>query len=140
MISHAIPGRIRLRHTSPLSQTDIDDLALRIRELAPSAVLEHDPRTLGTLILFEEKEASSGIADLVGTGQERTAAPACTPLDWSVSRWLTMRRVKRGMAVSLTASLALLAARREDGHALAGGVFLALLGRHVWVYRKRLWK
>jgi hypothetical protein len=140
MISHAIPGRIRLRHTSPLSQTDIDDLALRIRELAPSAVLEHDPRTLGTLILFEEKEAGSGIADLVGAGQERAAAPACTPRDWSVSRWLTMRRVKRGMAVSLTASLALLAARREDGHALAGGVFLALLGRHVWVYRKRLWK
>lgn len=140
MISHAIPGRIRLRHTSPLSRTDLDDLALRIRELAPSAVLEHDPRTLGTLILFQEKEAGARLADMLGAGQERGTVPACAPRDWGVSRWLTMRRVKRGMAVSLAASLTLLAARREGGHALAGGIFLSLLGRHVWVYRKRLWK
>lgn len=140
MISHAIPGRIRLRHPSPLSQADLDALAQRIRELAPSAVLEHDPRTLGTLILFQEKDAGPGLEDMLGAVRERVPAGACAARDWSVSNWLTMRRVKRGMAVSLAASLALLAARREDGHALAGGIFLGLLGRHVWVYRKRLWK
>lgn len=140
MISHAIPGRIRLRHTSPLSQADLDDLALRIREFAPSAVLEHDPRTLGTLVLFEEKEVSSRLEGMLGAGQERVAQVACAPRDWTFSRWLTMRRVKRGMAVSLAAAMAMLAVRREGGHALAGGVFLSLLGRHVWVYRKRLWK
>jgi hypothetical protein len=42
--------------------------------------------------------------------------------------------------VSLVVSLGLLVARRESGHAVAGGIFLGLLTRHLLVYRQRIWK
>jgi hypothetical protein len=51
-----------------------------------------------------------------------------------------MGQIKRGMSASLLTSLGLAVMRREGGHAMMGGVFLGLLARHLWVYRKRFWK
>ncbi|MBR9982565.1 MAG: hypothetical protein KFF50_16155 [Desulfatitalea sp.] len=50
----------------------------------------------------------------------------------------TMRLVKRGMLVSLGISLLLGAADRKTSHIASGTVFVALLGYHLYVYRKRL--
>jgi hypothetical protein len=47
---------------------------------------------------------------------------------------------KTGMMVSLLTSLGLLVLRREGNHAAIGGIFLGFLGRHLWVYRKKIWK
>jgi hypothetical protein len=135
MISHMTPGRIRLRHAAPLTQAALEALARHIRSVAPSAVLKHTPQTSGTLVLFDEKELSSRVLALFTSG-EKVSRPANLP----ARCWPPMRQIKRGMAVSLLAFLGLLVVRREGAHAAMGGVFLSLLARHLWVYRKRIWK
>lgn len=147
MIVHAIPGRLRLRHAQALTEPALESLAERIRAVAPSAVVEHTPATRGTLVRYEEKDRAPELmallaepADLAGvmpTSQRRSCGPSSRK---GALRWPAMRQIKQGMALSLGASLGLAAMRRERGHAVAGGVFLGLLARHLWVYRRRLWK
>lgn len=48
------------------------------------------------------------------------------------------RGAKGGMMLSLGTSLGLAAAGAKRGHALSGGVFVALLAVHLWTHRKRL--
>jgi hypothetical protein len=137
MITHAIPGRIRLRHPSSPTQDALDELMARIRALAPSATIEHSQRSGASLIRFDETEVSGDIVRMLGGKADSGKTPR---VGCAVLRWPSMGTIKRGMSFSLVGSLGLLAARREGGHALLGGIFLTLLARHVWVYRKRLWK
>ena len=140
MISHAIPGRIRLRHSASLSLSALADLTARVRAVAPSAVLEHNPRARSTLVLFQEKELSSRVLALF----PREDRPLPSRNRGAISRpagcWPHMRQIKRGMTVSLLASLGLLAAGQKGTHGVMGGIFLGLLSRHLWVYRKNIWK
>lgn len=138
MITHAIPGRIRLRHGTLQPQEALDELMEKIRALAPSATLDYSSCSGASLIRFEETEASDEIVRMLG-GKAEKPASGCA-VGGGVMRWPSMRTVKRGMALSLAGSMGLLALRREGGHALLGGIFLTMLTRHVWVYRKRLWK
>ena len=140
MISHAIPGRIRLRHPAPLSPAALAELTERVRAVAPSAVLEYNPQARSTLVLFAERELSARVLTLFPRGDGASPRPARAAIALPGLRWPRMRQVKRGMTVSLLASLGLLAARREGGHAAMGGIFLGLLARHLWVYRQRIWK
>lgn len=135
MITHAIPGRIRFRHGTAMTEERLEQLVKGIRDLAPSATVERNPGTGSILIRFLENEAGPAILELLGAGPAVANCPGR-----GVLAWPPMKQIKRGMALSLAASLGLLAARREGGHALLGGVFLGLLARHAWVYRKRLWK
>ena len=50
------------------------------------------------------------------------------------------RWAKRGMLMSLGASLALAATGAKSGHAVLGGVFVLLLGVHLTVHRRHLLK
>jgi hypothetical protein len=139
MIAHVLPGRIRLRHASPLSQDQLDALSQRIRGIAPSVALTHTPQSGSTLVAFTEydrtKEVLTLIQPLSLQKTRRSSAVCHTRL-----RWPSMTVVKRGMSGSLIASLGLVALRREGGHALTGGLFLVFLSPHLWVYRKRLAK
>lgn len=139
MISHAIPGRIRLRHTAPLSPASLAELTLRVQSVVPSGVLNHNPQTCGTLILFEEKELTSQVLALF-PAEMNAFCPVSRPVNLPALHWPHMRQIKRGMMVSLLTSLGLLVLRREGNHAAIGGIFLGFLGRHLWVYRKRIWK
>lgn len=135
MISHSIPGRLRLRHVAPLSGASLEELTARVRAVAPSAMLHYTPQTKSTLIIFEETGLNSKMLALFAS-EEKTPPPAKPPL----LCWPAMGQIKRGMSASLLTSLGLAVVRREGGHAMMGGVFLGLLARHLWVYRKRLWK
>jgi len=137
MITHAIPGRIRFRHGTPMTEERLEQLVKGILDLAPSATVERNSGTGSILIRFLENEAGPAIQELLGAGGGPVGAN-CPGRN--VLAWPPMKQIKRGMALSLAASLGFLAARREGGHALLGGVFLGLLARHAWVYRKRLWK
>lgn len=141
MISHALPGRIRLRHPASLSPAALLELAGRIRAVAPSAELEYSPRTRSTLIVFSEKDLSARVLALFPSEDRSVSARNNrAAISLPVCRWPHMRQIKRGMTLSLVASLGLLAARRERGHGAMGGIFLGLLARHLWVYRQRIWK
>ena len=69
------------------------------------------------------------------------AAPAASAQDRppancpQANRW-----AKRGMLMSLGASLALAATGAKSGHAVLGGVFVLLLGVHLTVHRRHLLK
>lgn len=139
MISHAIPGRIRLRHPASLSPVDLAELTARVRAVAPSAVLEYNPQARSTLVLFKEKDMNSRVLALFPKKDQATPCPVRGSICIPALRWPQMRQIKRGMTVSLLASLGLLAARQKDGHGVMGAVFLGLLSRHLWVYRKKIW-
>lgn len=139
MIAHVLPGRIRLRHAAPLTKDELAMLSQRIREIAPSVSLTHTPQSGSTLVTFAEHHRTPAVLALiqpVAPHKPCRVAASCRPR----LRWPSMTMVKRGMTGSLAASLGLLALRREGGHALAGGLFLVFLSRHLWVYRKRLVK
>lgn len=139
MIAHVLPGRIRLRHTAPVSRDEFDQLGQRIREIVPSATLSHNPKSGSTLVVFAEHDRTGELLALIQPVSPHppvSSALACLPR----LRWPSMTMVKRGMTGSLAASLGLLALRREGGHALAGSLFLLCLSRHLWVYRRRLVK
>lgn len=139
MIVHILPGRIRLRHGGPLSTDQLDALGRRIRAIAPSATLTQTGKTASILVEFAERERTGAVVALL---EPRARVRSTGPAGPGRSRfgWPSMTVVKRGMIGSLLGSLGLVALRREGGHALAGGVFLLFLSRHLWVYRKRLVK
>ncbi len=139
MIAHVLPGRIRLRHTAPVSRDELDHIGQCIREIAPSATLSHNLQSGRTLVVFAEHDRTGELLARIQTAlphQPVSSALACRPR----LRWPSMTMIKRGMTGSLAASLGLLALRREGGHALTGSLFLLCLSRHLWVYRKRLVK
>ena len=138
MICHALPGRLRLRLHTPLATAELDTLVRAIKALAPSARVDHTPQTGSVLIQYAEKEHHQSIVALCSQSFA-PPTPRRTNCTGSVDfRWPSMKVIKRGMSVSFLASLALLAGGNERGHAIAGSVFLTLLARHTWVYRKRL--
>lgn len=138
MICHALPGRLRLRCHTPIATADLDNLAKRIKALAPSAQIDYTPQTGSVLILYAEKEQHRQVLALCNQSLPHPAPAKMSGPPKPALRWPPMKAIKRGMSVSLLASLALLAAGSERGHAITGSVFLALLARHTWVYRKRL--
>jgi len=137
LITQAIPGRIRLRHSQSLTEAALEKMALEVRAITPSATLTYNGQTRCTLILFEE-HSQTDLLQALWTA--KTPSRPVTSNRQPSSRRLAMRRIKRGMAVSLLTSMGLLILRRENEHGAAGGIFLALLSRHVWEYRKRLWE
>ncbi|WP_310601400.1 hypothetical protein [Desulfobulbus sp.] len=139
MITHALPGRIRLRHSRPPGSEELAQLLRQIGAVAPSATLSHSPRSGTTLIEFTEQTCSGEVLALLQAGSCDRAASAPKRQN-GLCCWPSMTAVKRGMTGSLLATLGLAALRREGGHILAGGIFLACLSRHLWVYRRRLWK
>ncbi|TBV83379.1 MAG: hypothetical protein EYX74_00990 [Desulfobulbaceae bacterium] len=145
VITHAIPGRIRLRYPEPLAPPALEELIRKIKSIVPFAVLQYTPQTGSILILFGEKEKNTAILALFADADQATSHQArqppknvktshCQPL----LRWPPMSWIKRGMIVSLLAALALLAQGREHGHGMMGTIFLGLLSRHLWVYRHRI--
>ena len=56
MIAHVLPGRIRLRHTAPVSRDELDHIGQCIREIAPSATLSHNLQSGRTLEAFAEHD------------------------------------------------------------------------------------
>jgi hypothetical protein len=139
MISHVLPGRIRLRHAAPITPESLAELTAQVQSVVPSGLLNHNPQTRSTLILFEEKDLTSQVLALFPPGL-KAVCPVSKPVGLHALRWPHMRQVKRGMTLSLLTSLGLLVMRREGSHAAIGGIFLGFLGRHLWVYRKRIWK
>jgi hypothetical protein len=138
MIAHVLPGRIRLRHPA-LSQERMDTLKRCIRALAPSAELTHSCQNRSTLIVFTEKNQTQHVLAFLDSTEKKPLMVASPP-DRRRLRWSSASFVKRGMAGSLLATVGLIAFRRDNGHALAGGIFLVFLSRHLWVHRKRLLK
>jgi hypothetical protein len=138
MICHALPGRLRLRLNQQPSDQELSSLTAALKKLVPSAEVAATASTGSVLITYREKERHEDVLSLCSVLFPRNLPKPRHCRSTAPLRWPPMKQIKRGMSLSLLASLALLAVGSERGHGAAGSIFLALLARHIWVYRKRL--
>lgn len=144
MIVSELPGRIRARLSGPLGEQALESLRAAVAKAASGAYVEHNPRSMSVLVVWTPgPRRDAGVRQALQAHLKEAAAPAaagtaCVTLP--AIKWPSMKTVKKGMAVSLGVALGALALRSERAHAWAGGAFTLLLARHLYVYRKRLFK
>ncbi len=137
MYASILPGRIRLRLEPGFSPARLDELRAALGKAAAGLVMTHNPRSGGLLLTYPPgPKRDLAVRRVLDAHLEQGATPR-PPL---ALKWPGMRVVKQGMAASLGLAVVSLAFRSERAHAVAGGVFLAGLARHLYVYRKRLFK
>ena len=152
MFDSVLPGRIRARLPQGVDARTQDGIRTALGKAASGACMTYNPRSGGLLVTWPpgpKRDAAvlRVIEAHVKKDVSETAGPAWAGLA-RVSEmaqgvkipWPAMRTVKQGMAVSLGAALVALAFKSERTHIWAGGAFAALLSRHLYVYRKRLFK
>lgn len=142
MIVSELPGRIRVRLQKGLDDQALEALRASVGKAASGAKVEHNPLSGSLLVTWTPgPKRDAGVRQAL---QEVVAASACPPKTGvpglPLLKWPAMKTVKQGMAVSLGVALTALAFRSERVHAYAGGAFSLLLARHLYVYRKRLFK
>jgi hypothetical protein len=136
MSVHVLPGRIRLRPSAPLNDHAMQVISVHICTIDPSAELVYSAVSGSVLITFRKKERT---ADILALLRLQTAEPVPKRRNVkTIIRYLPSSTVKKGMMAALLTSLGLIAMGKERGHVLSGGLFLLLLSRHLWVYRRRL--
>lgn len=138
MIVSNLPGRVRVRFPRPLTEEEAAMVAQAVKDLDPAAELDFGRRN-ASLLARCRKDAETGqaLCELLNAHVARCSSMAASKP--KPPETISMATVKKGMTLGLGGSLALLAMRSERGHAIAGGVFLGFLARHLWVYRKRVW-
>lgn len=137
MYASILPGRIRARLEPGFPQARLEELRAALSKAAAGLVLTHNPRSGAILVTYPPGPKRDLAVRRVLDAHLEQGAPPKAPL---CVKWPSMRVVKQGMAAGLGLAMVSLAFRGERVHALAGGVFLAGLARHLYVYRKRLFK
>lgn len=137
-IVSSLPGRIRLRDTALRQPDRLERLRAVLAGMDGVLSVEGNAKT-GSLLLHYD--AASTDTDLIEASVEQAAdaefaspRPAYRPS----TRVRLNRYAKRGMLVSLTASLVLAAAGQKRWHAITGGAFVACLLVHLAVHRRHL--
>ncbi|MFP5223610.1 MAG: hypothetical protein ACLGSA_15065 [Acidobacteriota bacterium] len=158
MLESVLPGRIRVRLPQHLAHKTQDTIRTALDKAAAGSCMEYNPRSGSLLVTWQSspkrdaavrKVLETHMASEMHATQE--AHPAASPLGTGLARvselakgvnipWPAMKTVKKGMLISLGTALTALAFKSERIHYLAGGTFVALLLRHVHVYRRRMFK
>lgn len=139
-IVSSLPGRIRLRDPALRQADRLARLSAVLQALAGVQAVEGNVKA-GSLVL--RYEAAGADVDAMEAAVESAAdAEFARPrpgLNLQPSTRVRINRyAKRGMLISLAASLALAAAGRKRWHAATGGVFVAFLAAHLLVHRRHL--
>jgi len=152
MLQSVLPGRIRARLPQGLPAETLDVIRASLDKAAAGSHMEYNPRSGGLLVTWQPgPKRDVAVLKVVEAHMTPETASAPGPLSAGIARvseladgvkipWPTMKTVKQGMAVSLGAALVALAFKSERAHIWAGGAFAALLSRHLYVYRKRVFK
>ena len=130
-----LPGRIRARLSANMPQEEVGSLQASLEKAAAGSRMEYNPRSGGLLVTWTPGPKRDAAVAKVVQAHVKPAAACPTKLGWPA-----MKTVKQGMALSLGVAFTALAFRSERAHIWAGGAFAALLSRHLYVYRKRLFK
>lgn len=145
-VTSSVPGRLRLRGGQWRAQSVLEQLSGKIAKWRHVSSVDANPRTGSLLVHYDAARLKPDVfASRINkaiAGQhrpsprnvEKTAAPA----HGGSSRVKVNRYAKRGMLLSLTASLLLAGAGLKRWHALTGGAFLASLAVHLWVHRRHI--
>jgi len=152
MLESVLPGRIRARLPQGLPAETLNDIRASLDKAAAGSCMEYNPRSGGLLVSWQPgPKRDVAVLKVVEAHMTPEAASAPGSISAGIARvselangmnipWPAMKTVKQGMAVSLGAALVALAFKSERAHMWAGGAFAALLSRHLYVYRKRVFK
>lgn len=150
-IVSAVPGRIRIRDSQLRDAARQERLGAVLAEIDGVVEVEGNPRTGSMLLRYTpehttrvEMEARISAAIAAELEPPPVAAQEEASGRRTLRRWQRDRRLntwaKYGMLGSLGASLALAAAGSKKAHAAIGALFLGLLGIHMAVHRRHLFK
>lgn len=150
-IVSAVPGRIRIRDSQLRDAARQERLGAVLAEIDGVVEVEGNPRTGSMLLRYTpehttrvEMEARISAAIAAELEPPPVAAQEEASGRRTLRRWQRDRRLntwaKYGMLGSLGASLALAAAGSKKAHAATGALFLGLLGIHMAVHRRHLFK
>lgn len=139
-IVSSVPGRIRLRDPALRQSDRLERLTVALTALEGMLAVEGNVKA-GSLILRYEAagrdvEAIEELVESLVDAEFSRPRPGLKPS----TRVRLNRYAKRGMAVSLGASLALAAAGYKRWHILTGGAFVACLAVHLAVHRRHLFR
>jgi hypothetical protein len=118
-----------------MPQEKIDSLQASLEKAAPGSRIQYNPRSGGLLVTWKPGAKRDAAVLKVVEVQSKSVPSNSAKLTWP-----TMKTVKQGMALGLGVALTALVFRSERVHMWAGGAFAALLSRHLYVYRKRIFK
>ncbi|MBD5801263.1 hypothetical protein AZOA_06700 [Azoarcus sp. Aa7] len=150
-IVSAVPGRIRVRDSHLRDGARHAGLGAELAALEGVSSVEGNIVTGSFLLRYDaaqvphpvmEARVSTAVAaalDLPPVAAQEEASGRRTLRRWQRDRRLNTW-AKYGMLGSLGASLALAAAGSKKAHAATGALFLGLLGIHMAVHRRHLFK
>ena len=143
-VASSVPGRMRLRGERLRDSSVLEQLSGKIARWRHVSAVDANPRTGSLLVHYDAARLkpdvfASRISKAIA-GQHRPKAPGASqpPAHGGTPRVRINRYAKRGMLISLAASLVLAGAGRKRWHALIGGAFLASLALHLWVHRRHI--
>ncbi|WP_407279585.1 hypothetical protein U5817_02305 [Aromatoleum evansii] len=150
-IASAVPGRIRIRDSRLRDSARHAALGATLAALDGAGQIEGNLLTGSFLLRYDAArvapavmEARVAAAVATALDPQQVAAQDAAPARRTPRRWQRDRRLntwaKYGMLGSLGISLALAAAGSKKAHAATGGLFLGLLGIHMAVHRRHLFK
>lgn len=145
LIASSLPGRMRLRHQAWRQVPELQELATAAGRWPGILGVDANPLTGSLLLHYDpdrlpQAELEAAIATMArehlpeppAGGRREPRRGRGTP------RVRANRVAKRGMVITLAASLALAAARSKRWHIYTGNAFLAFLAIHLYVYRRHL--
>lgn len=150
MITSCIPGRVRLRHPRLHDPDESGRLCALLRVTEGILDVTANPRTGSLLVRYDttvvdeddlaraaarctDYLAASGYGQTSGKQRGRGVQARA-----GFDRRETARLAKRGMMVTLGATLLLGLAGREKAHVAAGTLFTLCNAYHIYAYRRQL--
>lgn len=137
-IVSSLPGRIRLRDPALRLPDHLDRLCLALE--AMDGVLAVEGNVKAGSVVFRYDAAGQEVEELEAAVEAALELELARPrpAHRPSTRVRVNRYAKRGMLVTLGASLALAAAGNKRWHIVTGGAFVACLLVHLAVHRRHL--
>ena len=139
MFTSILPGRVRARLPLDMPESKLEDFRAALAGAALEMKARHNPRSAGLLVTWKPGPRRDAAVMRVLRSRVPASAKGASATPSAVTM-PSMKTVNKGMAASLGVALMALAFRSGRAHMWAGGVFALFLGRHLYVYRRRLFK
>lgn len=141
-IASSIPGRIRLRGEALRDAAQCARLRAQVEGWRHVSSVAANPRTGSLLVHYDANrlDPTRFAARIIKVAAQASPVLKQAPATahGGTSRVRVNRYAKRGMLVSLAASLLLAGVGLKRWHALTGGLFVASLAVHLWVHRRHV--
>ncbi|MDR0563579.1 MAG: heavy-metal-associated domain-containing protein [Azoarcus sp.] len=136
LIASSIPGRIRIRHKTLAQAQHSEHLRATLLSLEGVSSVEANVSASSLIVRYDAaavpaEEMESAVEEIVQATLDAVRGKRGTDMALN-------RAAKYTMLFSLAAALALAAKGARRGHVIAGGLFVAGLGAHLYFHRHKI--